>query len=242
MRNIKITRINGSGYETENEGALAPWLKKFIGAVKAPAPKVQETAVDQARKRNVNANYLDKLQNILHNRPRYATVEDAVKDLRKRTGLEDYLKKINAEEENKEIKKEASLKNKIAARTAQIKSLLKKKANEDLKVPETIAQHGYIAEDIISFVKNKIDDAHGLGVSVPQIQEDILEVFGPRHGISDRDVYNEDVAKFISDSIESVKSLHETHVNTPNIGSGVGQDIDPKENNDVWSGLMPNKS
>jgi len=235
---IKITRVCDSGYETETEGTYAPWLKKFM-TKDMPLPK-QDTVVQQARKRNVSANYLDKLQYILHNKPRYATVEDAVKDLRKRTGLEDYLNKINAEEKTKQIKKQASDLKDRESRVDYLKTLLKKKANE-LKIPESLVGKES-AESVLSFIKNKIEDVHGLGVTVPQIQQDIIEVFGPKLGIADRDIYNEEVAKFISDSIEEAKSLHSSYMPEPNLGGGVGQDLDPNENSDVWSGMMPQKA
>ncbi|HUS88517.1 MAG TPA: hypothetical protein VMW91_03960, partial [Desulfosporosinus sp.] len=70
---LKITTVSadGGGYEVEQEGKVASWLKQFAKSIDQ-----QDTVVQQARRRQTQgAGYLDNVRNILVNRPRYATVE-----------------------------------------------------------------------------------------------------------------------------------------------------------------------
>ena len=229
---LKINTVSaeGGGYEVEQEGTVAPWLKQF-----AKALNKQDTIVQQARRRNQAAGYLDHVQNILINRPRYATVEDAVKDFRKRTGLDSYLDEIK---QSKKAPDKITKKASVASRMKTLAQMgLKKKVATD-QIPGSLAQYPEAAEDIAAYVKNRIEDLHALGVSIPQLQQGILETFSVRHGIQDKDIYNADVEKWLSDKIEAAQHLTPPEVSTPQIGAGVTKE-DSQEDSDAFSGLMP---
>jgi len=240
---LKITTVSadGGGYEVEQEGKVASWLKQFAKSIDQ-----QDTVVQQARRRQTQgAGYLDNVRNILVNRPRYATVEDAVKDFRKRTGLDSYLAEIKQADHKTGLKKEAtsSIKSRIALRMASLDKLgLKKKvkqAAEAKQIPQLLAQYSDAVGDIETFIKNRIEDLHAMGVTVPQLQQSLLENFSIRHGVRNKDVYNNEVAQWLSDKIEEAQALVSVDTGTPQLGAGVYRDNDSNEDSDAFAGLMP---
>jgi len=239
---LKVTTVCAQGYEVEQEGKVAPWLKQF-----AKAQDQQETVVNQARRRNQTqaAGYLDHVQNILVNRPRYATVEDAVQDFRKRTGLDSYLEEIKQAEKKPRLVKSAKS-TRIAARINVLEKLgLKKKVKQAADAqtfPSSLSKYTEAVNDIISFIKNRIEDLHALGVTVPQLQQSILENFGIRHGVQDKDVYNQEVEKWLSDQIEEAQGLVSAEEGSPSLGAGVNREMDSQEDSDAFAGLMPASS
>jgi hypothetical protein len=207
-------KVNRQADVTESEGNLSGWLKEF-----AKKQDGQGTAVDAARARNAQS-FLNQIVSIMGNPPRYATVDDAVKDMRERTGLNTYLEKIKSAEASEDSKKKV---NKLAA-----------------GLPESLAKYTNVAEDIENFVRNNIRNGHSLSATVPQLQHDILAIFGVRNGIEPHDVMNDEVAKYLSDIILSERSLTAPDEHNPNIGYGVGRtDIDDYDNQDAFEGLMP---
>jgi len=233
MRGLKITPVSSEtgGYEAEQEGTVAPWLKQFAKAQ-------NDTIVQQARRRNQAAGYLDHVKNILVNRPRYATVEDAVNDFRKRTGLDSYLEEIKqSEAKSKPIQKKS-----VASRMNTLAKMgLKKKvkqAAEPSALPKSLAKYTEAAPDIERFVRNRVDTLHGLGLSVPQLQQGILDMFGIRNGVQDGDVYNDEVGKWLSDQIEGAQNLANKPTTSPELGSATNKE-DFQEDSDAFAGLMP---
>lgn len=216
-RGFKINRQSGMN---EKETNLVDWLSDFVEA-QAKSEK-SETAVDAARKRN-SQSYLQQIVNIIGNPPRYATVEDAVQDMRERTGLNAYLDKMKTAD-NGESKKKVN-----------------KSASEKCVLPESLSKYKDVAEDIENFVQNNINNTHGLASTVPQLQYDILSVFGLRYGIESQDVMNHEVAKYLNDCIlEAQKNLNSSNKIPASIGDGVGRvDVDDYDDQDAWSGFMP---
>jgi len=134
---IKIKKISDqdSGYETETYRSEIPdW------AVPAVVKIAKNTVLDLSRKRQTQANYLTTLQNLIVNRPRYATVDDAVNDMRQRTGLDSYVKTLNDK------------------RAKKIVAMIKSDA-----IPKQI-QESSQREDILNFIENKSKSAVNLGL------------------------------------------------------------------------------
>lgn len=214
-RGFKISRQSGMN---EKETNLAGWLTDFV-KTQAKSEK-SETAVDAARKRN-SQSYLQQIVNIMGNPPRYATVEDAVQDMCERTGLSAYLDKIKVADE--------------------LKKKVNKSASDHSVLPESLAKYINIAEDIENFVKNNINNTHGLSATVPQLQYDILSVFGLKHGVESQDVMNNEVAEYLNNCIlEAQKNINQSQYVPSTIGDGVGRvDINDYDDQDAFSGLMP---
>jgi len=202
---LKINSYSEEEREIEPSEKLSPLLSQFAKAV------IPQTAADQARARNAQS-FMQQLTSLMTNKPRYATVADAVKDMQERTGLSKHLENIKSAKNTNKVDKKASI-----------------------QVPESLMKYDF-ANDITSYIKNNIKNIGVLGVSIPSLQYDLLSVF-PKLNASD--VMNDEVAKFINDCIYSEQSQLSPETNNYNIGKGVGLDI--QDNNDPWANLMPSK-
>jgi hypothetical protein len=129
---------------------------------------------------------VNSINNSLHGRSRYATVEDAVKDMRERTGLDKYLTQKSSQDRTADGKLTRSAAFSIIA---------------EINLPESITNSPK-AESIISFVKNRIDSSNG-NVKVPELQHELFSTFD---SISAGDVEDESVVRWLSDMIANVKS------------------------------------
>lgn len=197
-------------HEFESKPSLSPFLNNFAKS------QNKQTAVEAARSRNAQS-ITQQLTAIMTGKSRYATVADAVQDMTERTGLGTYLETVKSAEESKKK--------------------VNKQANSDSQLPESLNQYDF-AEDLVSYIHNNIKNSNGLASSVPQLQHDILDLFGKR-GLSSADVMNDEFEKYLSDCIyEAQRNLGPAHHNS-NIGSGVGKDIE--DTNDAWAGLSPAK-
>lgn len=114
---------------------------------------------------------------------------------------------------------------------------ISKKAN--IELPQSLSQYS-VAEDIANFVKNNIKNTHGLGVTVPSLQHDILSLFG-KYGVDGKDVMNDEVAKYLSHCIlEAQTHVRQTDI-SHQLGLGVGKENEDGQQ-DVWQTLMPASS
>jgi hypothetical protein len=91
---IKISRITREDiYEYERPmTSRADWLDNFAKRMQ-DSPSIVET-------RKANQSILDQLTSILVNQPTYSSVDEVVRDMRKRVGLDDYLQIVNTQLEN----------------------------------------------------------------------------------------------------------------------------------------------
>ena len=195
--------------EFDSREELSPLLKQF-------AKNNIPTIVDSARSRNANS-IIQQVNSIIGGKSRYATVADAVKDMTERTGLGAYLETVKSAEE--------------------LKKKVNKQASEESQIPSSLSQYDF-AGKVVSYIENNIKNSNALSVTVPQLQADILEIFG-RQGLQSQDVMNDEFVKYLSDCIyEAQKSLPPMHQSS-NIGRDVGKDIE--DSNDAWAGLMPSK-
>ncbi len=220
---IPISRVQED--ETEAPRQLSPWLQNVSNML----AKQHESAVDQSR---VRANMINQVNNIMRNPPRYATVEDAVQDMRERTGLNEYLQKVKTADRGSDgLLTEAAAKNLVAE--------IKKKIAND--VPSVLNKYTNDAvEDITSFVQNNIENSHGLAASVPQLQHDILHILGPKYKLQAEDIMSGEFARFLSQFIFDAQSQISPNNRTPNLGKDVGRTIDDDdESQDYWAGMMP---
>jgi hypothetical protein len=221
---IPISKVNED--DTEAPRNLSPWLQNVSNQL----AKKQESIVEQAR---VRANMINQVNNILKNPPRYATVDDAVQDMRERTGLNEYLKNIKAS-----TRDDDGLLTKGSAKSivAQIESGV---VTDD--VPDVLKKYDSDAiEDVIVFVRNNIENSHGLAATIPQLQYDILHVLGPKYRLQAEDIMSSEMARFIDKFIMEAQSKLGPTEKNPHIGEGVGRSESfEDENQDYWAGMMP---
>jgi hypothetical protein len=167
---------------------------------------------------------VNDVNHILSTPQRYASVEDAVLDMRERTGLNSYLQKINA-----------SKKDLLKKITADINSY----ANAN-NVPECLSKYN-INDEIVSFLKNTCENSHGLSVTIPQLQDDLLHIFGGKYKIQPEDVWNDDTATFINGFIVDARSSAVTEPFNTQIGVGLGNDMADTSEDDHFLNLEPNR-
>lgn len=242
---IPISKVQADDTEAPRE--LSPWLQHVSNQL----AKQQETAVEKSR---IRANMISQVNNIMKNPPRYATVDDAVTDMRERTGLNEYLKQVAKDERNVKTasadpRDDDGLLTRGAAKSlvAQIsgKKKILRSANLgtldiDLPAPMSEKYNSDAAEDIVAFIRNNIENSHGLAATIPQLQHDILHVLGPKYRLQAEDIMNPSMAKFISQFILEAQSKLGPTEKSPSLGDGVGRNESSEEDNqDYWAGMMP---
>jgi hypothetical protein len=156
----KIERVSESGAEY-SRGTPAP---KYLDDV-VTAQQSGKTIVEVQRDRQkAISSYIVNLQNILNNKPAYASVDEAVRDMRERTGLNTYLTRI-AQRNADGTLSEASTKKVLAM------------INEG-SLPEVLKKDKYkdIVKDIIEYLKQKIDNRHG-HINAYSLQEEISKLY-----------------------------------------------------------------
>jgi hypothetical protein len=185
---LKINSYSEEDREIEPSEKLSPMISQFAKAI------IPQNVVEQARSRNAQS-FMQQLTSIMTNKPRYATVDDAVKDMQERTGLTVHLENIKSA---KNVNKQASG-----------------------EIPEILKHYDFV-DDLVHYIHNNIHNTGGLGISVPSVQHDILSVF-PK--INPTDIMNEQVSKYISDCIYDEQKMHTAPPATNNLGNGVGKDL-----------------
>lgn len=218
-----INRISDeeAGYQKESYN-LSPWMQRVMDQ----AARQQETAVQQARQRQ---SIVSDINGIMAHPPRYATVDDAVADMRERTGLNSYLQTIRANED----------KNKFRNIVASIQGEEEQGEEESgTKFPECLKKYNF-EEDLINYVNNVIDNEHAISVKVPQLQHDILHTFGYSKNLLAEDVWNNEVAEFLSKLIENARDTVSPEISDSRIGEGVGSSEEINIDKDYFAGLQP---
>jgi len=83
-----IYRYNGQSISSANQTSLPNWLKEYSSKLEK-IETLDKEAVESAKTKQVQTNSL--IQQILGVTPKFSSVEEAVHDLQKRTGLQAYL-------------------------------------------------------------------------------------------------------------------------------------------------------
>lgn len=220
-RGFVVNRISeeGAGYQKESYDNLTPWMRRVMDQIS----RKQQSAVEQGRARQ---SIVNQVNNLMANPPRYATVDDAVADMRERTGLNHYLNKVQASEDKK---KRIKLRNTVA-------NIM---GDSDKKIPDSLEKYN-ISDQLIQFIRNIIQNGHGLSAQIPHLQDEILRNFSRTKNIAPEDVLNDEVQNFLSDLIFEEQSQLPQEQSNYNIGIGLGRNEEPNpEDQDYFSGLMP---
>lgn len=225
---IPIQRvIDGAGHEEICSGQLSPWMQALVDR--------QPNAVDEARKRQQRASVITEVNTIMANPPRYATVDDAVKDMRERTGLNQYLSAKQADNKKKR-QDNGTLTRESASKIVSI-------VQPETEVPEALAKYQGALDGIINYVRNTVRNSRGLGVSVPQLVYDVQSIFGPQYGILSQDMNSPEVIEFLSDLLSEEKDKYgpppEENVSTIGLDIGTADKGDQDDNQDYFGFAQP---
>lgn len=214
---FKITRVSDSApqsplEENKSNGDRVNWLDAFARQLEAVSNN-PNTAVDAARTRNSQQSMLDQISSILNNKA-HATVESKVQDYQDKTGLKEYLRRLSVvKDQNQKF-------------ASQLPSTFDTMSAQD-------------KEDIVNFLRNKCETHHG-NIQVPALVEEVSKTFRQR-GLQPHHVNSNEFEKFVSDIIvECKKGNPSVQENNPNLGRGVGVDLQQSpETADVFQGMNP---
>lgn len=213
--NFKINLEDRNDYEVERGDAnLAPWLRNFADQIEKDA---QETAVDKCRARN-NRDLSETINAIINGtHTPYSSVDEAIADMRERTGFDSYAKVAAA-----------------AKIIASGQDSAEKKTHEK---PELLEQH-----PIIETYIDNILEANNY-IQVPAVLHSIMENF-QRDGVTESMIDDPELARYINGLIARKPNIDTEDMN---IGKGVGlhrEDIgdsrDPNRN--PFAGLVPSSN
>lgn len=210
-------KIQRNGYEYERSEPGPSWLSRFADEF----AQKQRTAVEVMRERKSEPSIFDRITSIMGGGKTspYSSVDEAVADYQKRTGLVEYHKQ------------------------AMVQEILKAGEEEEYEEKKNSKPDLLLKNPAIeTYIYNTIDTQPG--IQLPAILYGIHETFG-REGVRETDLDSPDLAKYISNMMKSRHTPHHDS-NDSNIGRGIGTDNtniyefnDP--NRDPFSGLMPKR-
>lgn len=181
----------------------------------------KENAASEPIQTNSEYSIFDQINSIMGNKPtRHASVESAVAYYQERTGLKEYLHRIQSSQENNNTK------------TAQEGSGIQLPASLQ-KLPEKLK------ESVLSYVRNTIEDRKGF-IDLPALQFDILSMFRESE-LQEEDIENPETAKFLNTLIIQEQQKHPDQDGLSlDLGRGMGkEDFDEdNSNSDFFKGLL----
>lgn len=208
------------------------WLEEF--AVQWEK-KAATTAVDEARKRQADADYYSQINSIVGGKRKHATVDSIVQEYQELTGLKQYLKTLA--EQNTAISgniKSAQL-HEASNSTVINNSVVMISVDENEGLPEDLSDD--VKEKIKTFIKNKINSYNGY-VSIPAIQDDLLKTL-KNDGLEAHHVYDSKLAKLIGNQLQEYKMHHHKPVDSgANLGRAIIEIKDDGSNEDFLHSLQ----
>lgn len=226
---LKITRTDD--YESSRR---VDWLDSFARKIEQTAADPR-TAVEAARQRDQKS-VVDMIQAIMSGRPgKPNTVEGKVQDMQDRTGLQEYLRRVQSDDQSADVVKSGD-------QDEEGKETAKKDDDRTDSLPDSFSDlTEKTRDDVKNYINNVIETHHG-NIHVPAIVESVIQTFR-QNGVSPHHVNDVAFEKYISDRIvdQKRKSPAQEEHNT-NIGKGIGVDNDLDGNDDMFEGLMPVKS
>ena len=143
MRSSPLIKVSHSETDSSQE-KVSNWLTSFVSQMQNKI-----TAIEAAKQRDKEAqDYNNQIRTMLGSKPRFATVEDVVKDYAEKTGLNIYINKV---------------------KEAEIKKKLNKSANVPAALKNT--QH-----DVEKYILSLIQSKNGVSVQVTPIQFSLVSM------------------------------------------------------------------
>ncbi len=211
--NIKITRQDCHEYVRSER---VDWLDRF--AKELSENKALSTVVDKTRERDQKS-MLDQISYLIDKKPRYASVESAVKDMQERTGLSEYIKRLSVKNEGE--KKIAQEKEPVI----DVEKILEKFGPE-------------LAKKVMTFVKNKVESSEG-NLATGAIIADLVRTL-KGDGLDEADVSTSDFSAWINQMRDKVKERFPANdvKDDCNFGKDVPDNQNIDEGNDVFKNMM----
>lgn len=233
----KITRADGD-YEYASGSAAPHWLEQVAADLET---KQQRTAVEVARDRVDMTSFVDRINSIMGGGKLspYSSVDEAVQDYQKRTGLADFQKAAMASMAGEVVA--AGKKKVLSNANDEIDGII---SGNDEGPQEALDSEG--KPEILDrmptlehYIRNVVETQHG--VQLPAIVHGIMETFG--RDIRESDI-DGDVLHWINDLLKNkLKDRH--HDNDFALGRGVGTEPTTYDlndsNRDAFVSLMPTK-
>jgi len=216
---FKVER-NGvnSAYEYDRSEPCPDWLSRFADEY---AQTESKTAVEVMRERDEQSSIFERMNTIMNGAPTspYSSVEEAVTDYQKRTGLVEYQKLAIAQEI-------------IDAGNSEDAE----KKTPELETPELLKTNPQIG----TFISNVLDTQYG--IQLPAILHGIMEMFGRE--VRESDLDSPDLVRYINQLVQS-KNRKPYDSSDISIGRGIGTETEVYElndpNRDPFIGLMPKR-
>jgi hypothetical protein len=215
---MKITRVDGD-YEYARGSAAPRWLEEFAAKVEDKPRTAVEVSRDRA------PSFVDRINAIMGGgagrMSPYSSVEEAVQDYQKRTGLLDYQKMAMAQE----------------IVEAGLSAEAEEDADADKKSdkPEILKRFPALE----TYIRNTVETQHG--IQLPAIIHGVLETFG--RDIKESDIDSE-LYHWINDMLKD-KLSDQQQDNDFALGRGIGTEPTSYElndgNRDPFINLMPKR-
>lgn len=215
------------------------------------AKALQKEMVESRRQHQSTT--IDQINEIMGNRPRYTSVEEAVRDMRARTGLSVYLKMTEAERDDFAKKAQFATEPPVASGSGVMPNadvaMLETEPAIEVKLdeqdqsgqkPKLLKEHAIID----STIKNFIEDRHG-NVHVHAVLDHVHKLFQQENIPSD-EWEDRNLRTYINSLItsEKVNSLsgESDYAGYDTLGRIDHQDQGESEKEDAFAILMPAKS
>jgi hypothetical protein len=201
------------------------WLENFAEKLSVQentnfTKTASKNAVEVSRDRNINGPSIYEMMSSIINKqkPKFSSVEEAVQEYQKRTGLSDYLKRTSSNNIQ-------DLAKNIVEASVDCNESDEKKNNYEInlnelndEIPSIVKEH----PEIKNYINNTIDTNHG--IQIPALLHSIVELFG-KEGISQQIFSDQEFLKWINKIMISKNIVNKEH--TPShIGRDVGTKID----------------
>jgi hypothetical protein len=247
-----FSRAEEYDYVPPRNNGLPAWLEQFAAdQAKAEHQKeaAPQTAVDVARQRNNSQSTIyEQMSAIMSGTaPKYSSVEDAIRDYQKQTGLEDHMKQavdnkvLGAAQQIVAAGEEAPCPKASSASGSGGDSnesvLVLDKGEDEDEEPDLVVK----IPGIGNFVRNMIETNHG--IQVPAVQHAVMEAF-QRDGVGERDTDDPKFCRWINKIIGD-KAPPGSGDTYSDLGRGVGTQHEywdlRDSNRDPFVLLTPNK-
>lgn len=198
---------------------LPSWLKSY-----ADQMSNNKTAVEVARDRGDS--FFDQITNIISGKSRFATVESVVEDMQKRTGLAEYLNKLQASADK--------MKQERLRAAAQIIT-----ENQSVNIPDVVKKNS----DIKNFIEDRITSKHGK-ISKHAIQLDLESFFSNSPNVDKKELADPALLDYIQSRIDNISKMYPSTDDYSSMGKSTAnesQDKDDSLNNDAFHWAEPSK-
>ncbi len=209
-------RSHSSNYVSDNQETLSDFFQNLTTNIQKSLQTKQ-------------SNIYEEVYHMMGQTPpgkKYTSVEQAVADFRKRTGLEEHLKQIRAQQKKEKEQEKTS----SALKSAQDNKSLPFEVLQNVKPT--------LKDNILRFIQNKVRSSRGQ-TSIPAVQEAILSTFRS-DGVKPQEIYDQSLAKFINLEIIAQQLIHpKNDFSSPSLGKEIEVSDDDGMNSDFFYGLNP---